>query len=449
VLAAFVAAIVANIAGLASGGEKEQDKVSGGAATLGLRLFKDVRFSTAKGDLPASCNHCHLFDEDPQGMRAHTDFLSRSWVSYRLGDPRRDELRNSPTLFDVATMPRLHFDGEFGSLEDLVKGTLAGRPMGWLPGEKKEAFEQIYRVVVSDTGEGRRPGSSYRAQFKQVYGVNLESLGRDDVVDMVARAISDYMRTLKTERTSPYDRFVEVNGLESEPGKGEDPKSFGRRLLARISKLEAEQKLAFPPGFDSNSLTGLKVFFRTEGEGSSGNCVTCHAPPLFTDLSFHNMGISQLEYDKVHGDGGFAALRIPGSGEAVRPSAQLRETPSRRKPGEVDLGHWNFVDLKRSPLRRPDESEDLFLDRMTATFKTPTLRHLGFTPPYMHNGAFTTLEGALSELIRLSNMAREGRVRQGDAELIGIRITEGDVAPLVAFLGTLNQDLRRTRRTGD
>jgi cytochrome c peroxidase len=448
VLAAFIAAIAANAPGWASGDNKERGQISPAAARLGLRLFKDVRFSTAKGDLPASCSHCHLFDEDPQGMRAHTDFLSRSWVSYRLGDPRRDELRNSPTLFDVATMPRLHFDGEFGSLEDLVKGTLAGRPMGWLPGEEKEAFEQICRVVLGDKGEIRNPGSSYRGQFKQVYGVNLESVSRDDLVNLVARAISDYMRTLRTDRSSPYDQFVQLNGLESEPDKGEAPKTFGRRFLARISALESEKRLRFPAGFDSNALAGMKSFFRTEGE-ASGNCVTCHAPPLFTDLSFHNMGISQLEYDKVHGDGSFAALAIPGKGDAIRPSAQFRETPSRRKPGEVDLGHWNFVDLKSSPLRRPDESEDLLLARMAATFKTPTLRHLGFTPPYMHNGAFTTLEEALSELIRLSNMAREGRVRQGDEELSGIRITERDIAPLVAFLNTLNQDLRRTRRTAD
>src|SRR4051812_12818214 len=107
-LAAFVDAAFANISGRASGAG-QPDK-SNGATRLGARLFKDPRFATAKGDLPASCSHCHLLDEDPQGLRAHTDFLARSWVSYRLGDPRRDELRNSPTLFDVSRMPRLHFD---------------------------------------------------------------------------------------------------------------------------------------------------------------------------------------------------------------------------------------------------------------------------------------------------------------------------------------------------
>ena len=414
------------------------------AAGLGRRLFNDERFSTPKGDLPASCNHCHLFDEDPQGMRAHADFLSRSWVSYRLDDPRREELRNSPTLFDVSKMPRLHFDGEFTSLEDLVKGTLAGRPMGWLPSEKKEGLERIYSVAVADTGDAARPGSSYRDQFKQVYGVDIQNLPHDQVVDWVARAVADYMRTLNSDRTTPFDRFAAMNGLEPEPAKGEDAKAFGERLLGRLSTLEGEGKLKYPKGFDSTALAGMKIFLRVEGSGSVGNCVACHVPPLFTDLSFHNMGVSQIEYDKLHGEGSFAALEIPKA-DADRPIAQLREAPSRRKPGDVDLGHWNFVSLKSSPLRRPGEPDDQFLNRMIGTFKTPTLRHLRFTAPYMHNGAFSTLRDALSEIITMSEMARAGKIREADDDLARIRIGESDIAPLIAFLNSLNQDLIRKR----
>ena len=52
-------------------------------------------------------------------------------------------------------MPRLHFDGEFGSLEELVKGTLSGRPMGWLPGEEDQAFDRVYQTILKDS-----PGSA-------------------------------------------------------------------------------------------------------------------------------------------------------------------------------------------------------------------------------------------------------------------------------------------------
>src|SRR4029434_2484979 len=90
-----------------------------------------------------------------------------------------------------------------------------------------------------------------------------------------------------------------------------------------------------------------------------------------------------------------------------------------------------FVDLKKSPLRRAGESDDAFLRRMTATFKTPTLRNLDYTHPYFHNGSIQTLEETLGEIIRLSDMARTGRVREGDEELAKIRIGEAEIAPLV------------------
>jgi cytochrome c peroxidase len=436
-----VAAIVAAIA-MAALGQTSASKQPSAQVRLGLRLFRDARFSSPQGDLQNSCASCHLLDEDPQGMRAHTDFFARSWVPWRAADPRRDGLRNAPTILDSALMPRLHYDGEFGSLEELVKGTLAGRPMGWLPGEEEQAFDRINEIIRKDSAEGLNRVGSYLADFKAAYGVGPAELGKSELIDRAAKAISDYIRTQKTSRTTPYDRFVQANGLSNQPGEGENPKLFGARLLDEVATLEKKRMLKVPARFGVDALKGLKVFFRTNGAGSTGNCVTCHAPPLFTDFSFHNMGVSQGEYDRVNGDGSFAALRIPAAAEARRPLSQFREIPSKRNRGFADLGHWNFVDLKNSPLRRAGESDDQLLTRMIAAFKTPTLRNLTFTQPYMHNGGFTSIESALAELMRLSDMARAGRVRSGDEELTRIRINEADIPPLVAFLNSLNEDLK-------
>jgi hypothetical protein len=59
----------------------------------------------------------------------------------------------------------------------------------------------------------------------------------------------------------------------------------------------------------------------------------------------------------------------------------------------------------------------------------------------MHTGGFSTLESALAELKRLSALARTRQVREGDEELTRIQISDADIAPLVAFLKTLNEDL--------
>ncbi len=418
-------------------GQSQQKQERSAVIHLGERLFNDDRFSTPEGDLPASCSNCHLFNQDPQGLRAYADFFNRSWVSSRAQDRRRLGLRNSPTIFDVAEMPRLHHDGEFGSLEELVRGTISGRPMGWLPGEEAQAFERARAVISNDDG-----AESYRNQFKAAFNVDVEKLGRDEVVELIAKALAGFIRTLNTRKDSPYDKFIEANRLESKPAPGEDGNAFARRLLAGIDSIESKGAIKLTRDFNAAALKGLKIFFDTK----AGNCATCHTPPLFTDFSFHNKGVSQVDYDRVHSDGGegkFAALAIPDAASARRPSAQFRENPSKEKPGETDLGFWNFVDLKTSPLRRAGESDDIFLRRMIATFKTPTLRNLAYTHPYFHNGSIQTLEETLGEIIRLSDMARAGRVREGDEELAKIRIGAAEIAPLVAFLNSLNEDLKR------
>ncbi len=421
----------------------QTERYTSAEARLGERLFHDDRFSSPAGDLMNSCSSCHLFDEDPQGIRARSDFFSRSWVPFRTEDPRRDALRNAQTIFDAALMPRLHYDGEFSSLEDLVKGTLSGRPMGWLEGEQEQAFIRVRDVVLKDAATDNE--QSYRSQFKIVYSVEVEAISRDEVVNLVAKAMSAFMRPIKSERSTPYDRFIAVNRLEASPAAAEDPRDFGKRTLDRLAALEAKREIKLPSGFDVAALRGFKIFLATNGASSVGNCVACHAPPLFTDFSFHNIGISQSEYDQVHGRGSFSALEIPDAAKAVRPSPRFRETPVSRKVGWADLGYWNFADLRKSPDRRVNESDDQFLKRMIGTFKTPTLRNLEFSPPYMHTGGFSTIGSALGELMRLSEMARAGEVREADEDLAKIRISEADMAALTAFLGTLNEDLSRAK----
>jgi cytochrome c peroxidase len=424
-------------------GAASQDKSA--EVLLGARLFHEDRFSSPAGDLNNSCSSCHHFDEDPQGLRAHTDFFARSWVPWRAADPRRDGLRNSPTILDAALMPSLHFDGEFRSLEDLVRGTLAGRPMGWLDGERDRAFNRVYSVVVGQVAGASGSTENYAAEFESVYGVDIGALRRDQVVEMVVRALASYLRTLRTTRSTPYDSFVRENGLSEGPAPGESPQLFATRLNEQISSLERQRRLSLPAGFDSSALAGLKIFLRTNGPAGAGNCVSCHTPPLFTDFSFHNIGISQAEYDQVHGEGSFIALSIPDAAQAIRPARQFREVPSRQRPGYADLGYWNFVDLKASTIRRPNETGDRFLRRMIATFKTPTLRNLAFSQPYMHNGAYATIDDAIREIARLAELGRQRRLREPDEELLQIRLGESDRAPLAAFLNTLNENLKQSR----
>ena len=64
-------------------------------------------------------------------------------------------------------MPRLHHDGEFKSLEELVAGTISGRNLGWLPGEEEQAFNQVQTVLLQDKGGTKEV--PYREQFKAAF----------------------------------------------------------------------------------------------------------------------------------------------------------------------------------------------------------------------------------------------------------------------------------------
>lgn len=398
---------------------------------LGERLFREEGFTAPNGDFSTSCRTCHLFDEDPQGQRAYSDFFNRSWAPYRTQDPKRSVSRNAPGLYDVALMPRLHWDGEFASLEALAKGTFSGRPLGWLPGEEAQALAQVRAVLLRDSSK-----PSYSQQFNQVFQVELRQLSDAAVLELAAKAVAAYLRTFKSPQNSPYDKFLRANQLTALA----QPPNAGAELLTALEQRAATLK--FIPGFDAEALRGLKIFLRREGPAAVGNCVACHTPPLFTDNDFHNLGFSQLEYDQVHGAGQFAKLEIPNAATAQRPAARFREAPARAQPGAADLAYWNFVDLKNAPQRRPGETDEQLLQRMIGAVKTPPLRHLAFNTPYMHTGAYTDLTDSLREILRLSELARAGQVRNADAELARIRLSERDLAPLVAFLRSLNEELR-------
>jgi cytochrome c peroxidase len=135
-------------------------------------------------------------------------------------------------------------------------------------------------------------------------------------------------------------------------------------------------------------------------------------------------------------------LAIPDGERVQRPAVQFKETARQDKPGYADLGYWNFVNLSGSD-RLPGESPDDLLRRMVGAIKTPTLRNLAYSYPYMHNGVYPTLDDAMSEIIDMSELSRTGKVRSADPELPRITITRSDAPALVAFLKTLNDDLDR------
>lgn len=197
----------------------------------------------------------------------------------------------------------------------------------------------------------------------------------------------------------------------------------------------------------------------------AANCTSCHTPPDFTDRRFHNNGASQEEYDSVHGAGEFARLNIPSYQERQRqydkylpatpqhPNASgiFRQPPTADNPNAADLGMWNVYANPDFPAPQPYMQKMLcelgtlcdpkaVLPQAIARFRTPSLRDLEDSSPFMHSGRFGSIEDVLQYYIRTSKLARRGEIRNASPKLKGITIADDDVAPLAAFLRSLNED---------
>lgn len=450
-----------------------------------------------------NCRQCHLVDEvrRPKRVRTYADFARRSPVPAR-DDGAEVTLRNSPALVGmsrahVGARPLLHFDGEFATAEDLVVGTYTGRNLGWLPGERDAAVRHIARVLRGDDGRGelaREFGGRYRDVLQGEsqhlvlplrFRIDVDRATDEQLVRAAARLVAAYLRSLDFIRDakgayagSSFDAFLAANGLPRAPRRGETAQRFTVRLRAALERLDSPRwidgrtgTLALHGGrpfrFGPEELRGLRVFLATpedEPRTGTGNCATCHPAPDFTDFAFHNTGVSQAEYDRVHGEGAFAAIRIPSLDERnADPSAWLPPAsgrtdgagpfaaiPSADAPGRADLGVWNVLfdparprpqaALRRAVRAEPGADDGTVLDLATGAFKTPSLRSLGQSSPYLHDGSADTLAAAVQHYVRMSDLARAGAMRNAPPEMAGIRLAPQDVASLVAFLRSLDED---------
>jgi len=465
-----------------------------------------------------NCAACHLVDEqfnvEGGGMRTYSDFARRSPIPARLEDDHTMTPRNSPPLVN-STLPRntsmfLHFDGEFTTIEDLVKGTFVGRNFGWLATERAAALNNLVRVIREDNGQDDLASNYANLPYKKVlagidpsipeeyripsaFRVNVDAASDELIFHAVAKLVSAYVNGLVFSQdnkgqfnASPFDEFLRKNHLPRIPEEGETELEFSRRLLAEVNALQTPYFITGRDGsfsfhnqdfrFGARELEGLKIFFEESAQIAGvprsqgvGNCIACHSAPNFTDFKFHNTGAAQEEYDAIHGTGSFWALAIPSlvarnaSPElylAPSPShpggtGRFISVPSLARPGYTDLGVWNVYGNTDHPLaqetlqnilcemnsdRAADCEVSTLLPLTIGLFKTPGLRDLGHAAPYMHTGQQDTLEDVIHHYLNFSQMARAGLVRNADPEMSNIHLTEEDVAPLTAFLKSLNED---------
>ena len=134
---------------------------------------------------------------------------------------------------------------------------------------------------------------------------------------------------------------------------------------------------------DKNAMSPDAINGKTLFE-TKARCILCHDGANFTDNSFHNIG--------VKGD---------------------------------DIGRGKFMKNDRT---------------LDGAFKTPGLRNIIFSAPYMHDGSEKTLE----DVVRFYNKGGLD-VKNKSKLMVPLNLTEKEIMDIVAFLGCLTQPIKIER----
>ena len=213
-----------------------------------------------------------------------------------------------------------------------------------------------------------RKDKGYVEEFERVFGVKPEQI----TIDHVVKAIASFERTV-ISGDSPFDRYV-----------------YGGDKTA----------------LSESAIRGLELY------KGKARCQECHAISenyaIFTDNKFHNLGV------------GFKKIQ-PRLREMVR---------------EFRMAKQQGKELDKSVLTDADISE---LGRFVVTlktsdigaFKTPTLRNIAVTGPYMHDGSMKTLE----EVMELYNKGGEKNPFLGSVRVLDL--TDQEIKDIIEFMKAL------------
>ncbi|MDR6672916.1 cytochrome c peroxidase [Xanthomonas sp. 1678] len=187
-------------------------------------------------------------------------------------------------------------------------------------------------------------------------------------------------------RKAEYSPLVKA----ASPGRKPDMNTVAASLSAYIRSLPAPptrfEKYAVSEGASAymteDEVEGLKLF-----SGKAG-CTDCHklgtSPATTSDNRFHHAGIG---FNQVAGN----------------VSALLDALEQQKKNGKT-LGESILSDVKFAELGRfaiTQEPQDL------GAFRTPSLRTVALTAPYMHDGSIADLASAVEHEVYYRNLARD------------------------------------------
>ena len=359
------------------------------AQHFGKKLFFDLRLS---GNGQLSCASCHI----PE--KYFTDGLARAVGVSATG-------RNTPTIVGSAWQHWFYWDGRRDSLwsQALIPFEAANEM-----GSNRLA---IVHLIARDT--------DYLAEYEAIFGdfpqqflqkklrenlplnasplgdnalqTNWHRLSKDTqntinhVYVKLGKALAAYERTLSPKETK-FDRYVK-QVLKPDTDNAE-----------RASVLE---------GVSALEIAGIKLFINTE----KTQCMQCHNGPLLSNGGFHNIG-----------SGNFSGKQLDFGRMLGLPAVLLDEFNCVGQYSDAQP-----TDCKQLRFLNKDHHTSL-----KGAFKVPSLRNIGMTAPYFHDGRFNSLQEVMDFYSRPPT-------KNGPHELKPLGLNHKEKQQMIAFLNMFNE----------
>jgi cytochrome c peroxidase len=353
------------------------------AAAFGQRLFFDQGLS-ASGKV--ACATCHSPEKD------FTDGRAVATVDEVLFGRR-----NTPSVVGRAFSAWLFWDGR--------KDSLWAQALGPFENPIEHDFTRMEVV--------RRVSTVHRTDYEQVFGaMPLDMM--DDALPQRAKPDPEGIETESGRAWAalPSETRSQINRAFSNVGKA--IAAYERRLAPRPAPFDRyaaslREGREDPSLLSTEALDGLKLFV------GKANCVACHDGSMLSDNGFHNLGVPPRA-DEVSSDVG----RRSGARSVLQDEFNC-------------AGPYSDSTNACRELKYLDPSFPDF----DGAFRTPSLRGVSKTAPYMHAGQFATLREVLSFYNTLPGQPQLGH---RELTLKPLQLSETELAALIAFLESLTGD---------
>jgi len=280
--------------------------------------------------------------------------------------------------------------------------TQTATAVGFLGQSLRRNAPSLLNVVYQKTlfHDGHETDLAQQAWLPMIASDEMANLSMGQVLARI-RALPDY--------TGEFEKAFDGHGPSMQT-VGDAIAAYETTLLSGNSRFDRWRFGGEKDALTAQEQRGFELFV-----GKAG-CVTCHAmgetTALFTDHKFHDTGI------------GYHATVAPDD-----------------KTYDVQIAPGTFIKMHADQLRSVSEPLKNDLGRFEVTlnpherwaYKTPSLRNVALTSPYMHDGSLPSLEDVLEYYDR-GGIPHDG---QAD-EIHPLGLSAAEKSDIIAFLKSLN-----------